>query len=82
MEQTQLLNIFGAKYSKDGKKVILVLVAGDGENRRYYNAVVHLDKQHKVMGEVVKGELGSYAMFSVRMLDETPQTVKSDPLPF
>ena len=78
--QTQLLNIFGAKLSKDGTKIVLVLVSGDENNRQYYSACVNLDKKHKVMGEVVKGEEHDYAIISVRMLEDTP--IKTQPLPF
>lgn len=77
---TTLLNIFGAKLSKDGTKVILVLVAGDADNRRYYNACIPLGKEHKYMAEVAKGEYGNYAMFSVKMLEDKP--IKTEPLPF
>ena len=80
MNETQLLNLFGAKLSKDGTKLLLVLVKGDADNRQYYNVCIPLGHEHKYMAEVVNGEHGKYAMLSVKMLEEKP--LKTEPLPF
>lgn len=87
MQQTQLLNIFGAKLSKDGSKIVLVMVSGEADKRKYYNACIPVnkdfyDKQPVVLGEVVKGKEDSYAYIMCKMLEEKPATPKGDELPF
>lgn len=88
MEQTQLLNIFGAKLSKDGTKIVLVLVSGEANNRKYYNACIPVNKQDfyekqpAVLGEVVKGKEDTYAYIMCKMLEEKPALPKGDELPF
>ena len=73
--KTDLLSIFGAKVSKDGKKLVLVLVSGEHENKRYYNACIKLDNSQKAHAKVD----GTTAVIEVEMLKET---TKSDDLPF
>ncbi|MBO6290311.1 MAG: hypothetical protein J6N45_08320 [Alphaproteobacteria bacterium] len=51
MEET-LLNIYGAKVSQDGKRVVLTLIQGDGQNKKYFNACVKLETSNKVRAKV------------------------------
>ena len=37
MKQNELLTIYGAKVSKDGKKVILTLVKGHDADKEFYS---------------------------------------------
>lgn len=89
MEQTQLLNIFGAKLSKDGTKIVLVLVSGEANNRKYYNACVPVnnkdfyEKQPTIIGEVVKvSKEYTFAYIMCKMLEDKPAMPKGDELPF
>ena len=47
-----LLNVYGAKLSQDGKRVVLTLVQGDGQNKKYFNACVKLETSNKVRAKV------------------------------
>lgn len=51
MEET-LLNIYGAKVSQDGKRIVLTLIQGDGQNKKYFNACVKLETSNKVRAKV------------------------------
>lgn len=88
MEQTQLLNIFGAKLSKDGTKIVLVLVSGEADKRKYYNACVPVmkqdfyEKQPTVLGEIAIGGRDTYAYIMCKMLEDKPAMPKGDELPF
>ena len=55
MEET-LLNIYGAKVSQDGKRVVLTLVQGDGQNKKYFNACVKLNTNNKTRAKVDEQE--------------------------
>ena len=53
MEDKQpLLNIFNADITGDGKKVLITLVSGEGDNRKYYKTCVKLDNTQKVKAEI------------------------------
>lgn len=66
MENKQLLSIFGAKVSKDGKKLVLTLVSGEDDTKQFYNTCIKLDNSQKTHAKIDKG--GEYAIIKVRML--------------
>lgn len=51
-ELETLLNIYGAKVSQDGQRVVLTLVQGDGQNKKYFNACVKLNTNNKTRAKV------------------------------
>ena len=67
-QNTTLLNIYGAKISKDNKKVVLTLVSGEGESKTFYSACVKLDNTQKT--HVKLEEDGQHAIFKVVMIKE------------
>ena len=77
-ENSELLSVFGAKVSKDGKKLVLRLVSGEKENRKFYNACIKLDNSQKTHAKVEKD--GKHAVIKVVMLEDKPK--QDDDLPF
>ena len=78
-KQNPLLSVFGAKVSKDGKKLMLVLVSGENENRQYYNACIKLDNSQKTKAEVVDDT----AIIEVVMLNKyNNEDDEDDEMPF
>lgn len=53
MKENKLLNVFCARLSKDGTKVVLTLVCGEGEQREFYNACLALGTKGKINTEVI-----------------------------
>ena len=47
MEANTLLSIYGARLSQDGTKVVVTLVEGKDENKKFYKACVKLDNSNK-----------------------------------
>ena len=47
-----LLSIYGARVSNDGQKLILVLVAGENENKQFYNACIKLDGSQRTTASI------------------------------
>ncbi len=74
--ETEMLNVFGARLSKDGSKLLLTLVSGDGEGRKFYSACIKLDNTQKTHAKVEKD--GKHAVIKVVMLDKK----SSDETPF
>lgn len=74
METTELLSIFGARLSQDEQKLILVLVSGEGDNKKFYNACIKLDKSQKTKARIEDDR--QHALIKVAMLgyhnDDTP----------
>ena len=70
MAETPLLNVFGAKLSKNGQRIVLVLVAGENENRQFYNACISLDETAKANGYI--DESNNEAVIRVNLLDNKP----------
>lgn len=68
MAESKLLSIFGAKVSKDGKKLVLTMVEGEAEDRKYYNACIKLDNSQKTHAKVE--EDGQHALIKVVMLQD------------
>ena len=66
--KSELLSIFGAKVSKDGKKLVLTLVSGEDENKKFYNTCIKLDNSQKTHAKVEKD--GKHAVVKVKMLEE------------
>ena len=82
MEQSKLLSIFGAKVSKDGKKLVLTLVSGEDESKQFYNTCIKLDNSQKTHAKVEKD--GKHALIKVAMLEDKATEPKADgeDLPF
>ena len=50
MNDKPLLNVFGARLSQDKKRIVLVLVTGKENNRKFYNACISMDEAKKIYG--------------------------------
>ena len=70
MAETPLLNVFGAKLSKNGQRIVLVLVTGENENRQFYNACISLDETAKANGYI--DEINNEVVIRVNLLDNKP----------
>lgn len=72
MNDNTLLTIFGAKVNNN--KVVLTLISGEGDNRKYYTACVKLDGSQKTKAEV--DDFNNVARLEVPLLvkpsDDTP----------
>ena len=79
-KSTELLSIFGAKVSRNGKRLVLVLVSGEGEARKYYNACIKLDNSQKTHAKVE--EDGLHALIKVEMLQNNDALTEDVTLPF
>ena len=75
MEET-LLNIYGAKVSQDGKRVVLTLIQGDGQNKKYFNACVKLETSNKVRAKV--DEENEVVFVRVPLLKPKAETKEDD----
>ncbi len=82
MEKSKLLSIFGAKFSKDGTKLVLTLVSGEDETKQFYNACIKLDNSQKTRAKVEKD--GKHALIKVVMLEnkQPKAKVNDDDVPF
>lgn len=79
MKDTPLLSIFGAKVSKDGKRLVLSLVSGEDDSKTYYNTCIKLDNSQKTHAKVEKD--GKHAIIKVVMLEDK-QPTQNDDMPF
>lgn len=52
MEKSELLSIFGAKVSTDGTRLVITLVSGEDDNKKFYNSCVKLDNSQKTRVKV------------------------------
>lgn len=50
MNDKPLLNVFGARLSQDKKRIVLVLVTGKENDRKFYNACISMDVAKKTNG--------------------------------
>ena len=50
MNDKPLLNVFGARLSQDKKRIVLVLVTGQENDRKFYNACISMDEAKKTYG--------------------------------
>lgn len=50
MNDKPLLNVFGARLSQDKKRIVLVLVTGQENDRKFYNACISMDVAKKTNG--------------------------------
>lgn len=50
MNDKPLFNVFGARLSQDKKRIVLTLVTGKDNNRKFYNACISMDKAKKTYG--------------------------------
>lgn len=77
-QQKDLLSIFGAKLSKDGKKVVITLVSGERDNTKYYNTCVKLNNQQKTHVKIED----DVAIVTIPMLKEKVELDEDEELPF
>ena len=61
-----LLSFYGAKLSQDGKRLVVTLVAGENEQKQYFNACIKLDNSQKTHAKVEKD--GKHAVIKLAML--------------
>ena len=84
MEKSTLLSIFGAKVSTDGTKLVLTLVSGEEDNKKFYNSCIKLDNSQKTRVKV--DEEKQVAYLEVKLLkpkkEEDELNEISDDLPF
>lgn len=52
MSENKLLTIYGARLSKNGNYINLILVEGEAPNKRFYTACVKIDNTAKTHGFV------------------------------
>ena len=50
MNDKPLFNVFGARLSQDKKRIVLTLVTGKENNRKFYNACISMDEAKKTYG--------------------------------
>lgn len=50
MNDKPLFNVFGARLSQDKKRIVLVLVTGQENDRKFYNACISMDEAKKTYG--------------------------------
>lgn len=79
-KQTELLSIFGAKVSADGKKVVITLVSGEYDKKQFFNTCVKLNNQQKTRAKV--DESGKYVLVKIPMLEEKQDIDENEELPF
>lgn len=79
-QQSDLLSIFGAKVSQDGKKVVITLVGGEKENKKYFNTCVKLNNQQKTHAKI--DESGKYVLVKIPMLEDKEPIDENEELPF
>lgn len=70
MKENTLLSIYGARVSKDGKRINLTLCEGKDDKRIFYCASVKLDNSGKV--KVKLSDDKASAIFKVAMLSNKP----------
>ena len=73
-----ILSIFGARKSKDGTKLVLTLVGGEDNNKKFYNACVKLDGTQKTRARIEVD--GQHALLQVPMLKDKAE--EADDIPF
>ena len=78
MAEEKLLSIYGAKVSKDGSKLVLTLVGGEGEAKQFYTACIKLNNSQKTHAKIE--EDGQHALIKIPMLREKLE--EGDTLPF
>ena len=50
MNDKPLFNVFGARLSQDKKRIVLVLVTGKENDRKFYNSCISMDEAKKTYG--------------------------------
>lgn len=78
MAEEKLLSIYGAKVSKDGSKLVLTLVGGEGEAKQFYTACIKLNNSQKTHAKIE--EDGQHALIKIPMLREKVE--EGETLPF
>lgn len=79
-KQEDLLSIFGAKVSQDGKKVVITLVGGENDGKKFYNTCVKLNNQQKTHAKI--DEDGKYVLVKIPMLEDKQPIDENEELPF
>lgn len=78
--ENDLLSIYGARLSKNGKYINVSLVSGDGKARKFYTVCVKVDKEAKTHGAIKNGN----ALISIPVLEvrKKAEETSEDDLPF
>ena len=63
--ENDLLSIYGARLSKNGKYINVSLVSGNGKERKFYTVCVKIDKEAKTHGAIKNGK----AIISIPVLE-------------
>lgn len=77
-KQTTLYSIYGARPSKDGKRVNLSIVTGEGDARRWGTISIKLDNNSKVHVEMNDNDV----LVKVPLLVDSKDEDQDDDLPF
>ena len=84
MLENKLLNVYGARVSKNGKHINLTLVEGEGDKKQFYTACVKIEPTDaKISGEI--DIANSYAIINVPLLEgkkEAKEELNDEDLPF
>lgn len=87
----ELLNIYGARISKNGEHVNLTLVRGEGTEKEFYNCAIKIhSKESKIYADKSHQKMNGkeYVFIYVPILDdikekkETPKEITDDEIPF
>lgn len=74
MNDKPLFNVFGARLSQDKKRIVLTLVTGKENERKFYNACISMDEAKKTYGRI--DNKNNEAVIHVNLLnkpnDKTP----------
>lgn len=74
MNDKPLFNVFGARLSQDKKRIVLTLVTGKENDRKFYNACISMDEAKKTYGRI--DNKNNEAVIHVNLLnkpnDKTP----------
>ena len=80
-DKNTLLSIFGAKLSKDGKRVVITLVNGEDDDKNFYTACVKLDNSQKTKAKIVESLGKKYALVQINFIKDASPIDEED-LPF
>ena len=72
MNDKPLFNVFGARLSQDKKRIVLTLVTGKENNRKFYNACISMDEAKKTYG-CIDNE-NNEAVIHVNLLNKSNDT--------
>lgn len=76
MLQNELLTIYGARLSKSGQHINIILVKGEGEAKQFFTACVKIDEEAKTHGEIDEG----HAIITIPLLNDAKPSKSKDEL--